>query len=988
MHDHCLSNTNCTFCYNSNLTFNSFFSDYNHLKNNTSFQLNCLPHLVSFSTNDNVSLNSNLKIYYQNVRGIRTKLFDLRCSVPMFLSYDIIILTETWLSPDITDGELGFNSFKIFRLDRNPNNSFHSRGGGVLIAVNSEIISNPVFSINSNVEHLFALLSVHSSSILIGATYLPPSSPTTVIESHLSTIDHLLITLKPDVVFLLGDYNMPNVSWTSDEFGLSASGNLTTSSTLLVDAFSFFNFFQLNCVVNSSGNILDLVLSNSKDLSIENASSPLIKPDLYHPPLSILYHCPKIHKVDFTRSYFDFKAGDYPSISRFFNSYDWKSTFSLYPVNDAAIVFNDALLSSVEKFIPKKIFRTPKFPLWVSSTLKCLINQKKYAHKIFKLSNSASDYLLFSNLRAKCKRLSRTNYRSYICNTERFLSSNPSKFWKYTRDLKQHSFIPSSVHLFDEVSISPLSSANLFSKFFTSVFNQPSNHLSSDTSIRPLNAHPYNLPSNCHFSCSDVLSALESLKSNHSNGPDNISALLLYNCRNSLVYPLYLLFQRSLNEGVFPTIWKTCSITPILKSGDPSDVSNYRPISILPHIAKLFESLVYSSIKRSLNHIITDCQHGFRTGKSTVTSSLVFSTYILENIEAGSQVDTIFLDFKKAFDTVDHCTLINILDNLGIGNPLLSWLESYLTSRRQFVSLNGVHSDLCTIPSGVPQGGHLSPLLFIIFVNSLPDFLSSAKVLLFADDIKLFLKIASASDCLLLQADLDTFCIWAQKLNLTLNTEKCHVMSFSRNRSPISHSYSLIDTPVNRVTLIKDLGIYFSPTLSFEHHINYTIGRALKILGFIKRNTSNFSSISCLRALYFSLVRSILEYGVVVWHPYLARDTIRLERVQNRFLSYAAFLLKIAHPQHDYTIIRATLNIPLLSTRRAEADITFLTSLLNGFIVAPDLLSSISFRVPSQNIRNHSIFQLPLHHTSYGQNHPLHRMLGELNKVSPDTLFL
>ncbi|XP_015378251.1 PREDICTED: RNA-directed DNA polymerase from mobile element jockey-like, partial [Diuraphis noxia] len=203
---------------------------------------------------------------------------------------------------------------------------------------------------------------------------------------------------------------------------------------------------------------------------------------------------------------------------------------------------------------------------------------------------------------------------------------------------------------------------------------------------------------------------------------------------------------RSLSEGIFPTVWKTCSITPILKSGDPSDVSNYRPISILPHLAKLFESIIYCSIKRSLNHIIHNNQHGFGPGKSTVTISLSFTSYILDNLETGSQVDAIFTDFKKAFDTVDHGLLIDTIDKLSIDNLLLSWLGSYLTSRRQFVSIGGAHSDLVTIPSGEPQGGHLSPHLSLI--------------LLFADDIKLYLKINSTSDCHTVQSDLDTFSDW------------------------------------------------------------------------------------------------------------------------------------------------------------------------------------------------------------------------------------
>jgi len=170
------------------------------------------------------------------------------------------------------------------------------------------------------------------------------------------------------------------------------------------------------------------------------------------------------------------------------------------------------------------------------------------------------------------------------------------------------------------------------------------------------------------------------------------------------------------------------------------------------------------------------------------------------------------------------------------------------------MKLNGAVSELSVISSGVPQGGHLSPLLFIIFVNSIQNCFSFTKVLLFADDIKIFCKIDSPSDCLLLQTDLDAFFEWTQLLNLPLNLDKCHSMTFCRKRSPILHSYYLGSSPFLRVHLIKDLGFYLSPTLSFKHHLNVTIEKSVKILGFIKRNTTLFTSATYLRTLYFSLV--------------------------------------------------------------------------------------------------------------------------------------
>jgi len=216
-----------------------------------------------------------------------------------------------------------------------------------------------------NIEQVVAILSLGSSSLLIGSTYLLPSSSLSVIESHLSTVENLIATLKPTLIIIFGDYNQPGISWSSGDLGLSATGVLSPSSSLIIDSFSFLNFFQLNHIRNCSGNILDLVFSSSNNLSVLKAPSALINPDPYHPLLLIKFYYLNEPSVDVTHSYYDFKAGDFESISNFFNSYNWDATFSNYFINDAAEVFNDVILNSIKKFVPYKIFRTPKFPRWV-----------------------------------------------------------------------------------------------------------------------------------------------------------------------------------------------------------------------------------------------------------------------------------------------------------------------------------------------------------------------------------------------------------------------------------------------------------------------------------------------------------------------------------------------------------------------------------------------------------------------------------------------
>jgi hypothetical protein len=307
--------------------------------------------------------------------------------------------------------------------------------------------------------------------------------------------------------------------------------------------------------------------------------------------------------------------------------------------------------------------------------------------------------------------------------------------------------------------------------------------------------------------------------------------------------------------------------------------------------------------------------------------------------------------------------------------------RSYLSNHKQFVKLNGVSSGLSDVTSGVPQGGHLSPLLFCLYVNSISSYLKKAHFLLYADDIKIFLKIETLSDCLLLSNELIQFNHWVHALGLSLHISRCNVISFSRSRNPIHHPYLLNNIMLQRASLIKDLGIYYSFTLSFNHHIDIITRRANKVLGFIKRNTKLFSSPTCLRSLYFALVRSILEYGVVVWHPYLAKDQLRLEIVQHKFLSYAAFILGLPNPNHNYTDISHFLNIPPLLSRRKLIDLHFINSLLENSIDSPDLLSQIQFKVPSHNVRNPSPYYIPTLSASFSHNHPMNRMLRLANQL-------
>lgn len=247
---------------------------------------------------------------------------------------------------------------------------------------------------------------------------------------------------------------------------------------------------------------------------------------------------------------------------------------------------------------------------------------KRQAHAKYKSSLSLNDYRHFSLYRTQYTFLSKKCHREFIARSKFHLKQNPRSFWKFMRKHRSSSFIPASMLHEGITSTNSLQTANLFSSYFSSVFSLVSLTPTPISSSFP----QFFLPSNVQLSVIDVHKSLISLRGNKSLGPNGIQGDFLFNLRDIIAWPLSLLFNKSLATGTFPAILKIGSITPILKSGDSSYISNYRPITILPHISKLLKTIVLHTIRPSLNHVLLPEQHGFRPNRSTLTCNLVFTS--------------------------------------------------------------------------------------------------------------------------------------------------------------------------------------------------------------------------------------------------------------------------------------------------------------------------------------------------------------------------
>ena len=276
-------------------------------------------------------------------------------------------------------------------------------------------------------------------------------------------------------------------------------------------------------------------------------------------------------------------------------------------------------------------------------------------------------------------------------------------------------------------------------------------------------------------------------------------------------------------------------VTPVFKAGDRSDVTNYRPICKLSVMPKIFEELITEHLTPCLSNVICDEQHGFVPGRSTISNLAVYHCFTSAALDAGSQVDTVYTDFRKAFDSVDHGILHLKLAAIGINGSLLAWIVSYLEGREQVIKMQERYSYPISVTSGVPQGSHLGPLLFLLFINDLREVFQHSRFLMYADNLKIFRTISGASDVNLLQSDLTRFEQWCCVNRMRLNTTKCVLLRSHRAVCGIPSTYLLCNTTLSEVEEVVDLGVTFTACLDFRNHYRKITCKAMKTLGFVAR---------------------------------------------------------------------------------------------------------------------------------------------------------
>ena len=347
-----------------------------------------------------------------------------------------------------------------------------------------------------------------------------------------------------------------------------------------------------------------------------------------------------------------------------------------------------------------------------------------------------------------------------------------------------------------------------------------------------------------------------------------------------------------MDRGVIPNDLLLLLICPVHKGGLRSVPKNFRPVALTSHVIKVFESVVKKSIVNYLqeNGLMTDGQHGFRAMRSTLTQLLGHFEAVMESLEGGaSGYDSIYLDFSKAFDKVDHGVLLHKLKNLGISGKIGVWLAKFLSNRFQVVACDGIKSSRAAVISGVPQGTVLGPVLFLVLILDIAARTSSGtRVSSFADDTRASRGMKTSADPVQLQTDLKTIYQWAEDVNMKFNGDKFECIRYWPDQdlgAVFKEEFKYTNEEgecIEEKEDIKDLGVLLSNDFSFSKHIDKTTLACRKMMGWIMR-TFRTRNVRVMMVLWKSLIQSRLDYCSQLWSPSSATEINKIEDIQRNF---------------------------------------------------------------------------------------------------------
>ena len=787
-----------------------------------------------------------LKVIHLNARSIpkNKDLIESECN-----KYDIITCSETFFTPNYPVSDSLLPDFHPpVRLDR-----INQLGGGVAIYVKSNLYCKLRPDLNiPNLEAVWIETRIGKETLLIGSFYRPPSSA--VDYWYLIRDSFGKVNSTGFKFIVLGDFN--------------ADFNLPNKH--LQDIINMFDLYQLTNsdtrITETSSTKIDLIFTQSPQLVKSVEVLPEICSDHCIPCATIVNPIKTNHT--FKRTVYQYEKLNDDLFCSLLSEVAWEEILSIQSIEKCAINFTNILIDIACKCMPVKITTIrSRDAIWLTNDIR---HAMKIRHKLFKKakhSNNGNDWFNYRQSRNRVTNMIRKRKSNYYAEIEEKVSDG-NKFgqkdwWKLVRSFinkKGLSSNHSPLCVGNNVLYSNEDKANAFNEYFVlqSTVEDP------DDDPPDVLIPSYEL-SDIVLSIYDIKNVINGLEKNKAVGPDKIHNILLIAAINIISEPLTRLFNRCLIEKVFPSIWKIAHVLPLHKKGSTELCSNYRPISLLSCVGKLFERCIYSYVFSylKLNNIITPSQSGFIPGDSTINQLLVIYNDLCISFDKKITSQSVYFDISKAFDRVWHKGLIKKLEGVGIKGNLLAMFKNYLEDRKQAVSINGILSTYKYTVAGVPQGSVLGPLLFLIYINDIVYEIESV-IKLFADDTNISL---AEKDPLVraktLNSDLKKINDWSKHWKVDFNQEKTELLTFKHDNFPI---YPLTFGDVSLVSheVHKHLGLTLQINCKWDEHINHIVKKTTMLISCLRSYKYKFNR-KVLETLYKSFIRPHFDYADVVW---------------------------------------------------------------------------------------------------------------------------
>lgn len=815
-----------------------------------------------------------LRVLIVNFQSVKNKRNDLQIMLDSSQP-DVILGTETWLSDKINTSEifppeLGYD---VIRRDRKGDPH-----GGVLIAAKTDLGLSHLQT-STETELIAGTITIGpKKKAVISCLYRPPNrSDQQYSDKAIQDITKLRPRNKKDTFILGGDFNLPDIEWES--YTINGTQNQRDLNNSYLQMAANLNIQQIVDKPTRGEKTLDLLftshpgqLNRCKTLPpLGNSDHDIVLTDL---ATYISRAKPTKRKIHL------WKKADISGINNYLSEQlsNFKST-NYENINTMWRKVKEIILEAINQHVPTRQTLAKHTHPWMNSDLRRLTNKKQKAYTKAKQSGKPRDMRRYRAIKAELQRESRRTHNRYMEDiVSEDLQKNPKKFWSYVKSRKQDSSQIVTLKSKDGFLHSDTTNkASILNQQFQSVYTK------EDLQNLPdLGTSPFPPMDNITVNERGIFKLLKGLRPFKATGPDEVPAFILKSAADTIAPYLTRVFQLSLDQGKIPDEWRSANIVPIHKKGEKHQPANYRPISLTSIACKLLEHVMHSTVMDHFDehNILCEEQHGFRTRRSCETQLILTFDKIARNIDQGFQTDIILLDFSKAFDKVPHQRLLLKLAHYGVRGRTLEWIKDFLSNRTQSVVLEGQSSSPLDVLSGVPQGTVLGPLLFLAYINDIPD-CTTSDARLFADDCLVYREIRNKADASKLQNDLTSLEAWEQKWQMCFHPEKCIVIRITNKRQPLQTQYQLHGHQLEVVDSGKYLGVTISHDLQWTKHISSTIGKATRTLGFLRRNLGRCKP-SVKASAYCTLIRPSIEYASSVWDPHQSTLTKEIEQVQRR----------------------------------------------------------------------------------------------------------